>query len=155
MADFRGSNLGTQYPLGTTLAWTKFGTVTFRDFSTAALTNTLNLFLLPAGNIIHMVRIKHGESFTGGSIATYTLAVGISGTAGKYASAFNVFQSVSDTHYQDSCPQAGLNCAAAVSGSENFGSAVQIIATAVSTVANLSAATAGWADIWGLLSAPI
>lgn len=126
------------------LQWYHVGNaLSYTTFSTAANTNTLTLFSLPAGAIIHAVKIKHSTPFGGGSIATYTISVGsvAQGTAG-YASAFNVFQSTGSRVYQLSSNLAG----------EDTTSSTAIQVTATSTGANLNAATAGVVDIWVMYS---
>ena len=126
--------------------WVKVGTLTYADFSTAGTSQAANLFQLPAGAMIHATRIKHSVAFAGGAISAYTVAVGISGTANKYAAAFNVHQAVGNTAFQDSTPSA--------LGAETLASATQIIATATSTGANTNAATAGSVDVWCQISQP-
>lgn len=119
-------------------------TVTFAQFSAAAATNAVTLFALPPKGCVHAVRIKHSVAFGGGAISAYTVAVGISGTAAKYAAAFNVFQAVSDL--------AAAKQISATIGTESDLTATNIIATATATGANLNAATAGSVDIWVLTS---
>ena len=134
------ANAGAAVAL-TTPAWTKY-TVTYSQLSAAALTNNIQLFSLPARGTIHAVVIKHSAAFTGGAIATYTLSVGIAGTLAKYASAFDVFQAPGNTVLQSS----------GGAFTENAGAATSVRVAAVSTGANLSAATAGSATIWVLSS---
>ena len=124
--------------------WSKY-TVPYTSLSTAATTNSITLFSLPAAGIIHGVKIKHSTAFSGGSISAYTVSVGISGTLAKYATAYNVFQAVANDTFQLSNTL----------GSENHASATNILITATSTGANLNAATAGSVDIWVLTSQAI
>lgn len=129
--------------IGAVPVWVKVGVaLSHVAFQTAGTTNSINLFLLPAGGVIHATKIKHSTAFAGTAITAYTISIGISGTVAKYGSAFDVFQAVSNTAFQVS----------AVTGSENNGAGTQILATATSTGANLSASTAGVVDIWALLS---
>jgi hypothetical protein len=128
-----------------TLTWTKY-TKTYANFSAAATTNDIELFSLPAGGVIHAVKIKHSTAFAGTSITAYTISVGITGTLAKYATAYNVFQAVAPATFQiGAVPSIGI-------GSENHTTAVSIRAAATSTGANLSAATAGVVEIWVLTS---
>ncbi len=123
--------------------WFKVGSAfTAADFSKAATTNSINLFVLPAKATIHAIKIKHSQAFAGGAISAYTVSVGIVGTVAKYATAFDVFQTVASSALQSS---SNL-------GSEDDVSGTQITITATSTGANLSAATAGSVDVWALLS---
>lgn len=117
--------------------WVKV-TKTFSDLAAAALTNNIEVYSLPAGGVIHAVKIKHSASFTGGAIATYTLSVGITGTLAKYAAAFNVFQA----------PGATVQQISSTVGTENHTAATSIKLAATSTVGTLDAATAGSVDIW-------
>lgn len=121
--------------------WTPY-TVTFAGLSAAALTSSIALATLPAKTVLHAVAIKHGTAFSGGTIASYTVSVGVGATADKYASAFNVFQAVGATVGQLS---HALFC-------DNFDAAVAVSLTATSTVGLLNAATAGSVTIWLLTS---
>lgn len=129
---------------GNAPTWIKV-TKVFGDLAAAALTNDIQLLSLAAGGFIHAAKIKHSAAFTGGAIATYTLSIGIVGNLTKYAPAFNVFQAPGNTVLQ----------ASGLAGSENHAAAVSIRLAAVSTVANLNAATAGSVDIWLLVSFPL
>lgn len=123
--------------------WIKY-TLTATDFSVAGLTKTVGFASLGAKQIISGCFVKQSELFTGGLIATYTVSVGIAGTLAKYAVAYNVKQAVSNTAFQ-----IGVALAPTM---ENYGAITSIVATAVSTVANLDAATQGSVDIWLLIS---
>lgn len=127
--------------IGDGMAWQSY-TFTSAQLAAAALTNTVTIAPLLAKQVLHMVLIKHSQSFTGGGIATYTVRVGVSGALAKYASPFDVFQAVSSNALQLS------NCA----DIEDFVSPVNIAITAVSTGANLNAATQGSVTVWLLTS---
>jgi hypothetical protein len=116
--------------------------VTYDELSTAATTNNIELYELPAGGVIHAVMMKTSAAFTGGSISAYTLSVGITGTLNKYAAAFNVFQAVAATTFQLSTTQ----------GAESFTAATSIKIAATSTSDDLDAATAGSVDVYLLMS---
>jgi hypothetical protein len=119
--------------------WDKY-TLSYADLAAAALQNDVALFGLPARGMIKDVVIKHSAAFGGGSIASYTLSVGIAGNFTKYAPAFDVFQAPGNTVFQLSTVQ----------GLENFGAVTPIRAQAIATGANLNAATQGSVDIWVL-----
>ena len=121
--------------------WFKF-TKTFTTLSAAATTNDIELFSLPAGGVVHAVKIKHSAAFTGGAISAYTVSVGIAGNLVKYSAAQNVFQAPGNTVF----------LLTATTGTENHGAATSIRLAATSTGANLNAATAGSVDVWVLLS---
>lgn len=129
--------------IGAVPVWVKVGNaIAHTAFQTAATTLSITLFTLAAAGLIHAVKIKHSTAFGGGAITAYTLSVGIAGTLAKYASAFDVFQAVSNTAFQTS----------SVLGSENNGAGTAILITATSTTANLNASTTGVVDVWALLS---
>lgn len=123
--------------------WKKFS-FTYEDFADASLTNSLTLFTLEAGGIIHAVKLKHSEAFAG--CTTYTLSVGISGTLDKHLTAFDVAQAVGDD-------VMGTNGTPEFESHAAGGTGVLI--TAVATVDNLDQATAGAVDVWVLYSAAI
>lgn len=122
--------------------WAKY-TKTYSDLSTAANTNSITLFSLPAKGVIHAVAIKHSAAFTGGAIASYAVAVGISGDTTKFATWVNVFQAPGDQVGQASNVGVGI---------ENFGVATTILLSATSVGGLLNAATAGSVDVWVLSS---
>lgn len=123
--------------------WIKI-TKTYSDFSTAGLSNDIEIYSLPAKSVIQGCVIKHSTLFSGGTIATYTASVGINGNLVKYATAFNVFQAVSNTTF-------GLGTAI-VPTVENFGAVTSIRGAVVSTVGLLNAATQGSVDFYLLVS---
>lgn len=123
--------------------WVKLANnLDYGSFSIGALTTSIGLFMLPGRGVIHGIKIKHTVSFAGPLISAFTISVGITSNATKYASAFDVFQAVSTTAYQLSSN---------FSGEDEIGP-TQINVTATSVGANLSAATQGLVDIWALLS---
>jgi hypothetical protein len=144
LGQFRFYQNGSWLTLSGTTAspvWTKF-TIPYTSFSTAALTNSLTLLSLPANTMVHQTIIKHSTAFSGPSISAYNVRVGIGGSTSKYAAAFNVLQSVSDS--ARSITQAN--------DVESFTGATNILVTATSVGANLNAATTGSVDIWLLMS---
>lgn len=120
--------------------WTKY-TVTYTDMSFAGLTNDITLFTLPLKTLIHKVIIKQSTAFAGSTIASYTLSVGIVGTLAKYIAAYDVFAAVAATTF-------GVAATTINAQPENFTAGVAIRVAAIAVGANLSAATAGAADIW-------
>jgi hypothetical protein len=123
-------------PLGGAPSWVKY-TKTFSDFSLGALTNTITLFTLPAGGIIHFNKIKHSVAFSGGSITSYVISMGIAGSETKYAGPFDVFQVVGNTTFQVA---EGI-------GSESHSAGIAITVTATASH-NLDTAAAGSCDFW-------
>lgn len=114
--------------------------VDYTDFSAAATTNNVEIYSLAAGSIIHAVIVRTTTPFTGGAISAYTLSVGITGTATKYSAAADVFAGTQE----DQLASALIP--------ESWTAATSIKGFATSTTANLSAATAGAATIYLLVS---
>lgn len=176
--------------------WRKV-TKTFTDLSFAGTTNDIEVLSLPAGGVIHAIKLKHSAAFTGGAISAYTLSIGINAALTKYMAAGSAFSAPSATAFRLSwAPVFGnqlnvfgnadnvisgltisaaysqaevqalrnavevladdaralraalLTIAADAAGGENHTSAVSIRLAAVSTGANLNAATAGSVDVW-------
>lgn len=125
--------------VSTSPKWIKI-TKVYSDFSTAGLTNDIEIYSLPAKGVIHAVQIYAPTLFSGGTIATYTLSVGINGNLVKYNAAANVFTG------------ATLPAVTATTGVESMGSVTSIRAAAISTVGLLSAATAGAVSFYLLVS---
>ena len=122
-------------------AWEKF-TKTYADFLSAGYSNTITLFTLPAGGVIHGVKIKHRDCFSGNSITGYTIAVGIDGALSKYASPFDVYQV-----YGDNVFEMALGFF-----SESHANATLVKVTATSINGTLNIGTQGVVDIWVLKS---
>ena len=124
--------------------WSKY-TVAYTSFSAGSTTNNVTLFSLPAGGVIHGVKLKHSTAFAGGAISAYTVSVGLSSFPAKYAPAFDVFQATGSTIYEITSELGG----------EDQVSTTPITATATSTGTNLNAATQGSVDIWVLTSVAV
>lgn len=133
-------NPGFAVPRDYGLIWTKY-TLTEAAFTAAAMNESVTLFTLPAGGVIHGVKIKHSTAFSGGGAAVVTISVGIVGNTTKYASAFDVFQATGATVYQLST----------TAGGESHAAPTAIVAELVSDV-NVGDLTAGSVDIWVLTS---
>jgi len=122
-------------------AWEKF-TKSYSDFVSAGYSNTITLFTLPAGGVIHGVKIKHRNCFSGNSITGYTISVGIDGALAKYASPFDVYQNYGDDVFEMAL---GLF-------SESHANATLVRVTAASVNGTLNMGTQGVVDIWVLKS---
>ena len=122
-------------------AWEKF-TKSYADFVSAGYSNTITLFTLPAGGVIHGVKIKHRNCFSGNSITGYTISVGIDGALAKYASPFDVYQNYGDDVFEMAL---GLF-------SESHANATLVRVTASSVNGTLNMGTQGVVDIWVLKS---
>jgi len=111
-------------------------TLTYADFATAALTNTINLgFTLPAKGVLHLITGQATVAFTGGSISAYSLKVGKTGDLDKYIFNQSVFT---------------LDLDALMNGAtmESMSATTDLKVTATSVGANLNAATAGSISYW-------
>jgi hypothetical protein len=123
-----------------TATWQKIATKAFTDFSTAgAAVNIASGYTLPAKCVVAGCMVIPTTAFSGGTIATYTISVGISGTIAKYAIATNVF-----TGFSLATPNI-------LPGIESTSAGVSITLTATATVGLLNAATAGSVDIYLLV----
>lgn len=135
---------------GTTIAsaqaipqWVHVGNaISYISLAAASTTNSIALFTLPAAGVIHGIKVIHSTAFAGASITAYTVSVGIASNVIRYASAFNVFQAPSGTSFQLTNEMI----------SENNAATTAVVLTAVSTGANLNAASAGVVDVYALLS---
>lgn len=82
--------------------WVKV-TKTHTDFQTAGTTNDISIYTLPAGGVIHAVKLKPATAFAGTGIATYNLnSIGVTGDTGRYyqgvgGTGFDLAQTVDDT----------------------------------------------------------
>jgi hypothetical protein len=121
----------------TTPVWTKYS-IGYAALAAAATTNNITLLTLPAKTLITRVVIRHTEAFSGGSLSSYTISVGIAGTLAKYCAAFDVFQAVSGTAFGVSTVAQTL---------ESFTSDTAIKVAAVGSH-NLNTATTGSVDIY-------
>jgi hypothetical protein len=128
--------------VGSVPRWLKV-TLGHADLAAAATSNSVALQTLPAGAVVHAVKVKHSEAFAGGAISAYTISVGPSASPTQYINAHNVFQAVGDTVMDSDATVTFLTHAAA-------GTDLEVKAD--STGANLNAATAGSVDIWVLWS---
>lgn len=107
--------------------------IPFTSFKTAAMTNQILAFSLPANCILIGVALKHWTAFAGTLITGLYMDLGISGNENLLLSDFDVFQAVGDTIF--------LNGIVQYIGS--FASGTSIMIQANATGANLSALSAG------------
>jgi hypothetical protein len=135
------THAGSINPANASPRWFSIGSVPFSYFQTANTTQTLELFYLPMGGMIHGIHIWPTLAFGGGAISNYTLSVGIATNTTLLASAFSVTSNAS-TNFQLSSNFYAFDMA----------NVTQITITAVSTGANLSAAKYGAASIKAYIS---
>lgn len=114
------------------LGWKKFS-FTYEDFSTGSDSLDLSFYELPANVIIEKVIIKHTEAFSGGAISAYHVSIGVASNEEKYASAFDVLQTVSDSARQISTTDEV----------ESFDTTTNLMIHVAATDADLDQATSG------------
>lgn len=125
--------------------------VEFSQFSAASTTTDIELVELPAGALVHAVKVKHDEEFTDGTTAAISAAVlslGVTGDLDRYSggTTVNVFDAPGATNYDVKLPDGGL-----LRG-ESHEAPWSLRAALTVTGANLSTLTTGHAEIWLLLS---
>lgn len=118
--------------------WIKI-TKTYSDFASAGVTNTINIYTLPAKSVVHATIVNPTATFTGGTINAYALSVGLV-TVADLAAAVSLF----------TIPTRPFPSALTLAG--KFGTTDTITATATSGVGLLNAATQGSVDIYLLIS---
>lgn len=114
-------------------------TKTFSDFSTAGLTNDLEILSLPAGGVIRDCYARVTTGFSGGTIATYTISAGIAGSVLKYMIANSAAAAASLI----ANGTKGTALTTIQTNVESFTAATSIRAYATSTVDTLNHATQG------------
>lgn len=124
--------------------WRKY-TVKHDDFTAEATTDSAALFTLPAGGVIHAVKLRHGEAFAGGAISAYTLSVGIADAETKYLDAVDVLTAPGDNVLTVSDKN--------VQGETHDAEGTEIRVFATATDDDVADAETGEADIWVLWSA--
>jgi hypothetical protein len=134
-----GSFNGASVPV-----WVK-ATKTYSDLSSALLNNDIEIYSLPAGGVVHAVKVKHSVAFAGTGVTSLTLNVGITGALGKYyLSNFNWTAAVGPT-----VGQVQANSGAITIESQSAATSIRLAATC--NVA-LNQLTAGSVDVWLLVS---
>lgn len=129
--------------VSTVPSWKKV-TKLFSDFSTAGLTNDIEIYSLAAKEVVHSIQIKQITAFTGGLISAYTMSAGIAGNLTKFTLAFDVFQAPGNTVFS-----LGVSIPPTM---ENSGVATSIRGAAISVTGLLNTATQGSVDFYILTS---
>lgn len=120
--------------------WVKISK-TYLNLSTISLMNDISLFTLPVAGVIHAIKIKHSNSFTGGGASFYKVSVGIVGDLDKYISPFDVFTPSTDDNFEISNSFQ----------SESHGFTTDVRLSVESDV-NLDTINTGLVDVWLLVS---
>lgn len=72
---------------------------TYSDFIYAGTKNTINLDYLLPNTIIKDIYLKHSTSFTGGTIATYTISIGDYSDPNLFVNNFDVMSTVAEDNF--------------------------------------------------------
>ena len=130
-------------------AWFHFE-VAHSDFRPTpdGLTTDIQLTELPAGALVHAVKVKHSEAVAGTGISAAVFSLGVAGDLDRYSggTTVNVFDAPDVTNYDVKLPDGGLP------RGESHDAPWSLRATLTVTGANLSVTTAGYVEIWLLLS---
>ncbi len=108
-------------------------------FSGGGTSEVQNLIQLPAGAVVHAVKIKHSASYTAGN-TSFTISVGRSSAPAELLPAFNVFQPVSGTALASSNTLA----------SYDHGAPTQLVVQAIASTD--TGTTSGAGSVWLLVS---
>lgn len=113
-------------------------TMSYIQFQTAATSNAVQAFSLPANSILEIVAIKHSIAFAGAAISAVSAQLGPSGNYQEFIESFDVLQAIGDQVFD--------NVATEYIGS--FANPTPIYLNMVSTGANLSALTQGSVTVY-------
>ena len=133
-----GTALGSYYAPITSPRWDKIS-VSAADLASEGGASTTSTLGLPAGSVIHAVKIKHSAAFAGGSLSALTVQVGNVGDPDKYAAPFNLMQA----------PGADV-----LAVNNTIGVDTNVYATFTATGDTLDHLTNGAVDVWVLTSLP-
>lgn len=135
---------GITVPIGVP-QWVKV-TKTYTDLSTAATTNDIEVYSLPAKSTIHAGVLKTTTAFSGGGLSSYSFSVGTApGFTDLITGPYSGTAAVSNTNFERVAGALLPNFI------KNFGSATSIRLSASCDV-NLNGATAGSVDLYLLVS---
>lgn len=123
--------------------WLKLSVV-HTQFQVAALTQNISLYSLPAGGLIHGVKLKQSVAFAGAGITSYSLALGFVGALDDLLIDYPV----------NVGPAADVFAISATFDSRDHSAPVDVRIRATAVGVNLDQSTAGAADIWLLISRP-
>lgn len=122
--------------------WFKF-TLSHTQLQAAALTNSITLYALPAGCIIHGAKLKHSVTFDGPAITEYHLSLGFAGETQALLIEYDV----------ESIAVGSNNFAISQTfDSRDHNDVVNVLVTGRSVGANLNTSTQGTAEVWLLVS---
>lgn len=127
-------------------AWLSPIAISHTQFQTAGLTNSITVYTLPAGGVIHGVKLKHSVTFDGPAITEYWLSLGFAGETQALLIEYDV----------ESTPVAADNFALSqVFDSRNHSAPVNVIMSARSVGNLLNTSQQGTAQLWLMVSFPI
>ena len=116
----------------------------------AALTGQVTILTVQDGGIVHACKVMSKVQWAGTAIATLVGDVGISGSATKYLTGYNMLTAPANNQFATSSTFGAEAHTLAGGGS---GTALKLQVTA--TGANLSALSAGSIDVWVMWSATV
>ena len=116
-------------------------TKTYTDFATAGLTNDVEILSSPAKGVIFTAFAIPSVAFSGGTIISYTISLGVSGNHTKFTAANDVF-----TGFTPVLTSSADTTVESMSGTTS----IRAYATAIG--ANLDQASAGSIDFYVVVS---
>ena len=116
----------------------------------ATLTGQVTILTLQDGGIVHAVKVMSKVQWAGTSIATLVGDVGITGSATKYLTGYNMLTAPANDQFATS---STFGAEAHTLAGGGGGTALKLRVTA--TGANLSALSAGSIDVWVMWSATV
>ncbi len=126
--------------------WLSPITILHTQLQAAALTNSFLVYSLPAGGIIHGLKLKHSVLFDGPAITEYWLSVGFAGDLQALLIEYDV----------ESTPVGNTEFAiSSVFDSRNHAAATSVFVGARAVGANLNTSTQGTAQLWLMVSFPL
>ena len=123
--------------LETSGTWSKYS-FTYDEFSTAGLTNDVEITSLAAKGIVEQAVIKSTTLFAGSGITDLSASLGVTGSLDLYLPSYDLLAAVGDTNFQQ----------AIVDQLHNFGSATSIRIQLTAVGANLDQLSAGGVDVY-------
>lgn len=131
------NDTGDGLVLSNTSMWQK-KVISYTDLQTGSTSNTATILSLPPGAVLTGLFVKHTTAFVGTLITDVIANIGIASDHARFIENFDLFQSVSDTAF-DNVTLNYLN---------SWASSTNIILQAISTGANLSALSAGSVTVY-------
>jgi hypothetical protein len=122
-------------------------TIDFEDVAAlgAVASGDVALFTLPAGGVVHGVKVKASTAFSGGTLTKLDASVGVSGSSSKYSAPLDLVPAASDTNF---------GVWSEMDGETHDAAGTPLLLNVVATGDTCDGATAGEVDVWVLYSVP-